>query len=646
MKQMKIFAAIAAVAMFLGSCQDYMFNVNSAEGSVQGFTIKATYGDPKSKAAFDTDGLTLLWTPGDELYLVDPEGVNPTVTLTTDITDSVKTAKFHTDKLLATGKYLVLFGQDDLDVDKGIEISKNIADLNSQVCLYGEVEVTMGDTEADVVLHHLFAMLSFQILNLPSGQTSISLGMAAGLAGLQNLGKGEIGFDGLTTSYSGGFQTGLGYVDGYGADDRGRTLIAPVNLSYNPVVFYLTYHDGSTRRVYTFSKDGIDIQAGKSYAITLDLEKATSAVAFEKSNGASIINNADDFFAAALLSSGNSFILNKDIDFSGKLFLPLRASSLKGNGHTLSNIQCALKDCSYVGVLSEGNAHDLNVTNSLFSGKDCVGAITGSGYGHNCSCSDIKVDGNMYVGGIAGRSSYITDSCSISGISTINGKEYVGGFVGFTSYPVKNCVAKGEVIIVSCNDKGHYAGGIAASSEGGAIECGFEGNVYGGTYVGGVCGKGSCSKCYCVGSVEGMNYVGGVSGTSDCTDCYFIGELSTPALSGAGISGSNISTAVSNCYSCGTIITGIGICASPKEEYLGTNLTSLNLLYSGNNDYPENCGCNAEHTFLDKLDVINGNGAYLPICWPDNDAKCPLLAWQYEGFGSELSIPGFESVTW
>ena len=622
--------------------------MDSAEGTVTGFTINATYGDPTTKAAFDEDGLNPTWTPGDVPYLIDLENVNPTVTLTTDITDSVKTAKFHTDELLATGRYLVLFGQDGLNVDKDIQISKNIADLNDQIRLYGEVEVTKGDTEADVVLHHLFAMLSFRMLNVPVGYSSIRLGMAVSTYGIQTLGKGGIGFDGLTASeYSGDFQTVLGHVDGYKSDDRGRTLIAPVDLSSNQVVFYVTFHDGTTRRVYTFFKGGIDIQAGKSHAITLDLEKATDVTIFDKQNGASVINDADDFLAAALLSYGNSFIINNDIDFSGKLFLPVKAGSVRGNGHTLSNIQCGLNQCSGVGVLSEGGMYDLHVVDSWFSGKDHVGAISGSGYCHNCNCSSVHVDGTTYIGGLVGRGNGVIDSCSFQGIATVNGREFVGVIVGYSLYPVKNCVAKGEAIYVTCDVRGHYAGGIAAQAEGGVTECGFEGYVCGGYYVGGVSGNGSCTRCYCAGNVDGAYYVGGVSGCNGCTDCYYIGELQCVVSNGAGISGANVRASVANCYSCCTVSTKIGICEETNDEYKETNHTSVDALYASD-QLPEYCGCGtAGNTFLDRLDVINGNGAYLPICWPCNTAMCPLLAWQYEGFGSEFDIPPpFESVTW
>lgn len=650
-----VIAASAAALFFLGSCQVEEIGTVTPGPSVAsaGFTINATYGTPESKAAFNADGLSLSWTEGDVLYLVDPDGKKDIVTLTTDITDSCATARFHTDVLIEPGKYLVVYGQKNLSVQKTTMISKNPSDLNEEIRLYGNVEVALGQTDADVVLHHLYSMLSFQFINVPGEFSNLSLGMAVAYDGLKYLNEGTITLDGLETGYSGEYRTMLGIIDGYGPEDKARVLIAPVDLSSNVVIFFVTWHNGSSRSVRTFVKSGINLQAGKAYNIKLDFSKASSSVDYDKiESGASIIRTADDFLAAALLASNKSFDLQADIDFSGKIFLPAGISFLNGNGHTLSNIQCGLGECVNVGVLSEGGARNLNVVNALFTGKNNVGAISGYGYCEGCSCNAVTVTGQTNVGGIVGRANGEIRTSSISGISSISGVDRVGGIVGYSSYAVSRCITKGTVVVAG---RGEKAGGIAGYADGGVSECGFEGSVTGTYTVGGVSGEGSCSKSFCIGDVTGTNNVGGVSGCSSCSDCYHIGDVLNPENNNCGgICGAATGTegeedvTVANCYSCGSVSSGYGICPGTVSSCRGTNLTSLEAMYAA--DSPSaNCLCSPSKTFVSKLDVlngINGNGAYLKLCIPDNAYGCPVLAWQYEGFGSGITIPGFKPISW
>lgn len=641
-------AALAA-AFSLGSCQVEILDTDTPDTAVHGFTINAGYGGPDTKAAFDSVGLDMKWTPGDKLYMIDPEGENPTIELTTDITEPAKIARFHTDALVPVGFYTVVFGQSELQIfEKDINIKKDVSELNDQIRLYGYVDVGEGQTSADITLHQLYTMLSFNFVNVPTEYPMLYLGMAVCTKGMTRLDSGVIGINGLSTENSGTFVAPLGIING----TAGYTFIAPVDLSNNQIIFFVQGVEDytSNRHVYEIFKPGTNLQAGKRYNITFDFNaQSTKHVTLSKSEGIMNLNNADDFLAAALIQWTNSVNLTADVDFSGKAFLPLNVSFLNGNGHTLSGIQCGLDDCSYVGVVSDGDARNLNVTESVFKGVGRVGAITGKGYCESCSASDVRIEGHDYVGGLVGYATADIKDCSLLGVDSVIGNDYVGGFVGCSNYTVSNCLAKGEYLDVNGNK---YVGGVAGSAAG-AVECGYEGRVVGkDRCVGGVTGEGQCTRCYYIGNITAYERVGGVSGIGDCTDCYCIGTVSGGEseyreLTAGGISGTmSDSPKISNCYFCGSVSNNCGICvATPAADLACTNLTSTSNLYKETDmSLLSHCDVGVNNEFVDFLEDINGNGAYLPLVWDGNDDGCPILKWQYEGYGGDLNIPGYENT--
>ena len=629
------------------------------ENAVHGFTINASYPgtnpadptgttDPGTKAIFLDDGSTMKWAPGDKLYMVDPQGTNPTIVLTCDLEERyASTARFHTDEVVPTGSYIVLFGQDNLDVNieqERVELMSAPSDLSDQIRLYGTVDVVKGQNSATIALNQLFAMFTFNFSNIPSGINGFALCMAVTSDGLKSLDKGTIGPDGLTTDYTGTYWTYLGEIKG----DSGCRFFAPMDLTGNQIIFYGNGNlDG--RRIYEFKKNGLKLEAGKNYVVNLDFANPDDLVIFEKTeSNATIIRDAREFLAASLLNSGGSFSLEQDITFTDDdVFLPVNGF-IAGNGHTLSGIQCKLKHCSFVGVLGEdGKARDLHVSNSSFEGLDAVGALAGKGSLEGCSCTDVIVNGRNNVGGLAGRAvSYIKD-CSLLGESAVYGSGmYCGGMAGQATGNIENCVVKGTVNVGGSR----YVGGIAGYSYECVTECGFEadGNcsVSGEYIVGGVVGSGSCLRCYNVGTVSGKRNVGGVSGDKGCTDCYHIGNVVCTDSWSGGISGTeDASPDISGCYSYGTVLSGNGICLhAPAADIMGSNFTSSANTY-GDNALEDNAGFGTGKPFLTRFDDLNVNGGYVDIVWPDNQAGCPILQWQYGGFGGDVEIPGYEIVT-
>ena len=655
MKRLSYLLAAFAAMTALVACQVEKIEPETPVASVQGFTLTAGYGDPSSKVAFDAEGLDMKWIPDDILYMIDPNGSNRPIKLTTDITEPAKVAKFHTDEVVATGSYIVVNTQNTLyaQLEAYPTLKDSPSGLEGLIRVYGSVSVEKGQTSAEITLHQLYTMLSFNFKNIPEGlRSGLTLGMAVTTDGLPSLNQGRIGADGLDTDYSGTFVYMLGKINA----ENGYTLIAPVDLSNNNIIFFATGSDAdSNRHVYEIFKDGTQLLPGKCYSISFDFSaQRTKYVKLEYASGGMILKSADDFFAAALCQWTNTVQLQADVDFSGKCFLPLNASNIQGNGHTLSYIQCNLEKCNHVGVLDHGNAHNLNVKYSYFTGYNRVGAITGSGACESCSCTDVHITGQNYVGGLTGYPNSDVENCSLLGVCSIMGNNNVGGIVGYTTYDVKNCVAKPGIGPHSVS--GHaYVGGIAGAA-GSALECGFEGYVTGSdNNIGGVTGSGACTRCYCAGDVSGHDHVGGVSGCSGCTDCYHIGdvlggEYSSTDFYVAGISGTDAEyPAVSGCYSFGTVNTNCGICMNtPAAELASTNLTSTaNLYKETDRSLIEHCAIGTDgRKFVDYLDgVLNVNDAYYDLVWPDIAAGCPILKWQYEGFGVDLTIPGFDIVT-
>ena len=651
----KLFSAVALfnAMLLIAGCRVVSLEPEFPEesGSSVQFTLTATYGGRDSKVSIDGDGLNMSWTPGDVLYLVDPAGTNATVTLNTDITKESKTAAFYTKEVVRAGEYIVVYGQDNLDVVTDISL-KSVSELSGLVRLYGSLTVEPDQTKAEITLKQLFTMLTFKFKNLPADGEITTMGMAVASEGLESLDKGEITADGLETGFSGDYLTYFNWNSGKDS----KSLIAPVDLSGKKVFFFVWGRNAEGRHInYEFAKEGINLQEGNNYNVTLDFSTAAVSTIYKTAASANILTSAADFRAAAYWNSGLTFWLEEDIDFKDEVVFPIRAAGLWGNGHTLSNIKIDLAQCRKVGILSEGHGHDLNVVSSSFTGNEMVGGICGQGYCENCICSSVTVNGGQDIGGLVGRVNYHIRNCSILGQSRVSGsRNYVGGIAGYCSFKIDSCLVKGNVLIKS---EGQYTGGIAGIASEGVTVCGVEATVEGTRYyTGGVVGWGSCYRSYCYGDVTGTDNVGGVAGnlgeSGHCTDCYHIGSVTgdNGAPSVGGISGLATDGEIIRCYSCGNVSSGYGICYEMNEAYAAFNLTSEERL-SKDAAPADYCNCGPGNTFLSKLSVLQGSdNNYVEACWPGlniggGDPRCPLLAWQYE-FGDSIDIPGFIDVTW
>lgn len=209
--------------------------------------------------------------------------------------------------------------------------------------------------------------------------------------------------------------------------------------------------------------------------------------------------------------AGKCFILSNNIDLDNKNWPSFDFSgSFDGKGFTISNLKVT-KTGDNLGFFAtcSGTVKNLKIKGvDIQSGQsDNIGSIAGllrsNGTIMDCSVifnSESKIMGNSCVGGIVGyygdhnnSQSMTISGCRVNSTSSENvilGNSCVGGIVGYKCY----CV----------NKKG--------------IEnCCVDAMLYGGAYVGGICGGGNSysdfiTKCSFKGAISGESYLGGIYG--------------------------------------------------------------------------------------------------------------------------------------
>jgi hypothetical protein len=139
---------------------------------------------------------------------------------------------------------------------------------------------------------------------------------------------------------------------------------------------------------------------------------------------------------------------------------------------------------------------------------------------------------------------------------TIDGHNYLGLFGRLKwGAEVRNLGVVDVNIIASID----YVGGLVGQNVGSVAQCYSTGVVSGNEYVGGLVGQscyGSVVQCYSSSSVSGRQDVGGIVGFngyySQLTNCWSNGSVSGHACVG-GLVGYNYYSAVTQCYSTGTV---------------------------------------------------------------------------------------------
>jgi hypothetical protein len=261
-----------------------------------------------------------------------------------------------------------------------------------------------------------------------------------------------------------------------------------------------------------------------------------------------------------------NFIMTADVNLQGVSLTPV------GNYST-----------TFTGVF-EGNSHIISNVDSNSPTAYNIGLFGYLGLDsqvRNLGVRDVKVNGRVYVGGLAGQNFGTITNCYVAGdvVGSPISSYYVGGLVGYNTGSIISCYAAGDVRgNYSFSD---YVGGLVGYNSNNSIITGSyaSGTVTGQYDIGGLVGEndGTVTNCYAIGWVIASGYsVGGLVGINDSgtiSNCYAIEKVSGDHYVG-GLVGGNYGT-IANCRATG-IIKG----NSSTAGLTGQNSGSISYCYS------------------------------------------------------------------
>lgn len=235
-----------------------------------------------------------------------------------------------------------------------------------------------------------------------------------------------------------------------------------------------------------------------------------------------------------------------------------------GQGHKITGffINRPSTDCvGFFGYTSGAEIKDFSIYGESVSGNNSTGCLAGwviASAVTNCH-TFLGISGRQYVGGIIGRIHNSTiSSCTTTG--DVNGIRDVGGFAGqvWNNSSVTDCTVTSDVTSTS----GCAAVGFGHASGVTITRLKADGNVTGGSYVGGVFGHSTV--------LSGNTSVGGAT----LTDCTIKGNVTGDSIVGGlvGYCKDSFPLNISGCSSVG-IVTGsskyvggaVGQTTSPTE---------------------------------------------------------------------------------
>ena len=206
---------------------------------------------------------------------------------------------------------------------------------------------------------------------------------------------------------------------------------------------------------------------------------------------------------------------------------------------------------------------------------------------------------------------------TITGLTVTTNDEYAGLFGYLSNFnnaagTVKNVVMDG--ILITCNHRSGYAGGVVGYSWGTIENCSVSGSVSATVSVGGVVGvqrDGSITGCSSSATVKGTLNVGGVAGWTNfgatLTACYATGNViieiaPTQNISGGGLVGFNDGISLLSCYATGNVTsTGSSTGYVHIGGFLGDNYTTVTACYWKNN-HEQGIGYNRRSTKVTEVD--------------------------------------------
>lgn len=269
----------------------------------------------------------------------------------------------------------------------------------------------------------------------------------------------------------------------------------------------------------------------ESDAATVTIESPVCGeLEYGTTNGAKDVNSSVRLQCIANNPDG-AYILTTDIDlaaanvadwFAEDGFDPIDGftGTLAGNGHTISGLVIDRSGEDHVGLF--GNAMTGSVSNLVLT--------------------DVAIEGNHRVGGLAGDvgSDGSIEDITISG--TVKGDRYVGGLIG-NNEDGKIARSTASVSVSSEND--NRIGGLIGNNNGSIADSVATGDVTGNSKVGGLVGRnsGQIARSYATGAVTSKNSAGGLVGSagdgSTIEESFATGTVASPAAEVGGLIGWN-----------------------------------------------------------------------------------------------------------
>lgn len=600
MKSMML-ACVALTGAFYASCTDDALLEVSENYVDRPFELTVSQSVPASRLELGQDGLTTQWEPGDKLVLVDSTRNLAPIFLSCKLNEKASKAKFAAESGVPAGTYYVIYNYNEHLAYRNLPF-QNVDNINEHddLVLWNKLKIEEGTDSASVSLNHLYAKIKVVLTNVPTDFSGGQIGMYSPKQGFpmhkQFTNKGlvdaEYGIDPYSMNYSstsvyfpsnrkyhnirlGNYSPESTYDEqtgnttySYSKTAELSALVFPVDLRNEDVFFYIL-SGGKCYEIKKSKELQINLQAGTSYTVTLDMSQANvSTLEGRYDNMGTVyqINNASEWRHAAYRNgtsydytsfSEACYEITQNIDFTNEYFFPIAAQRIIGNEKKLSNITLDWSNEDNVGLTryewecysdpsidlrflpynveligKSTKISDLTLENVVFKGNNQVGAFGG----WNIEATNCKVIGNSIiqgqgndVGGIVGlntierwgSNSNNTVKCvdvSVGKLCQVSGKNYVGGIVGryisdeyyfayFDESPSLLLMesCKSEATVTASQD---YVGGIFGK--------------IGGTFSGSSASSSiqfamedntfSLIKCVNEGDVTGRHYVGGIGG--------------------------------------------------------------------------------------------------------------------------------------
>lgn len=646
-----VLACVALLSASLASCTDDALVEASRNYGDQPFKLTVSQSGSDSRLALDQDGLTTMWEPGDKLVLVDKNRTLAPIYLNCELEEKASKATFVSESGVPAGDYYVIYNYNE-NLAYGHKGFQSVDEINSHddLVLWAELHIAEGVSSATVSLQHLYAKVRVVLQNADNLGVGEGVGFQIGMYSSKKgfpvfkqftstgLVDAEYGINPNSMSYTGNYtyfpsnrkfhnirfgnyapvsswiepEPGVDDATGYYTYDwtsaEGRSaLVLPADLTGEDMFFYVL----SNNTCYEFKKAGVNIKAGTSYKVVLDMNQAnaistlsstydndTYQTAYQLTNAAAWRHAAYRNGNAGWGWNNDAYEITQSIDFTNEYFFPIATTNLKGGGYTLSNINLDWSDEDNVGLIrhewdsrnekrvlqnvqlyeKRSEVSNLTLENVTFKGKNYVGALGGWNIkASNCNVIGTSVvEGNNYVGGLVGVNRFVDSEMyfvlnladvRIGQSCTVSGNNYVGGILGgyvetyYYSYDTNSSLmlmesAKSEATVTGTDYVGgifgKLGGNIYTQSTSTSINFTMEDYTF------------SLIKCVNEGKVTGRHYVGGIGGdfamtcnnystldrvvlSQSCSTGNVTGETKVGGILGSSMATPNI------CYSTGTI---------------------------------------------------------------------------------------------